>query len=76
MNGSDALCESVRVDGVSRKFVVHAILDDEFHLVVRTQSIEVAPVDSVGLAAAWTLDVKNGHDGVGHPGGTAVTAGF
>ena len=46
-------------DDVARVLVVGAVLDDELHLVVRPQAIEVRPVHPVRFAAAGTLHVEN-----------------
>ena len=68
--------EVVARDDVARVLVVLAILDDELHLVVRAQPVEVAPVVPLGLAAARALHVENGDDLGGHALGAAVSAGL
>ena len=70
----DASC--VRVDDVARELVVGAIGEDELHLVVRREAVEVGPVVLVGFAAARTLDVDDLHDARRHAIDRPVPAGF
>src|SRR5437764_1257973 len=63
-------------DHVARVFIVRAILDHELHLIVRPQAIEIAPVVLPRLAAAWTLDVEDRDDALGHARRAAVPAGL
>src|SRR5438105_4103458 len=49
----------VAIDHVAGEVIVGAILDDELHLVVRREAIEVLPVVPVRLAAAGALDVDD-----------------
>ena len=63
-------------DDVARVLVVGAVLDDELHLVVRPQPLEVAPVVARRLAAAGALDVEDRDHGSGHALGAAMAAGL
>src|SRR5688500_16724991 len=51
VNGGGTVGQVVPGDDVLGVVVVAAILDDELHLVLRAQPIEVRPVHLVGLAA-------------------------
>ena len=58
-DGGDARREAVTPDDVARELVVGAILDDELHLVVRREPVEVVPVVLRGLPARRALDVDD-----------------
>ena len=70
----DASCRAL--DDIARELVVRAIGDDELHLVVRRETVEVGPVVLVGFAAAGTLDVDDLHDARRHAIDRPVPAGF
>ena len=73
---ADAAGQPVADHDVARELVVLAVLDHELHFVLRGEALDVRPVVSMGLSAAWALDV---HD-ADHRGrdllDTEVTAGL
>src|SRR5688500_6592290 len=58
MDGRDARGKPVTLDNVAGIFIVAAIRDDEFHFVLRPQSLEVDPVVLLCLTAARALHVE------------------
>src|SRR4029077_7439222 len=63
-------------DDPTSEFVIVAILDDELHLVMPRQQIDILPVVLVGLAAARTFHVHDLDDARRHTGNGAMPAGF
>ena len=51
--------EVVTPGDIARELVVGPVLDDELHLVVRREPVEIAPLVLAGFAAPGTLDVHD-----------------
>ena len=74
VDGGRAFGKPMARDDIASIFVVFAVRDDEFHLVMRSKPLEVAPIVAVRLPAAGTLDIEDGHDGFRHIRGAAMAA--
>src|SRR5207302_519946 len=59
-------CASPCRDEIARKFVVHAIAEHEFHLIVRPEGIQICQIECVRLTGMWTLHIHNLNDRFRH----------
>src|SRR5262245_37901237 len=63
-------------DDIAGKLVVGAILDDELHLVLGAEPLEIPPVILPVFTTAWTLHVEDSHDAIRNTLDASMAAGL
>jgi hypothetical protein len=75
-HGGAAPIQRVPRHDVAREFIVRAILDYELHLIARSKTIDVAPLDVSGFAARRTFHVEHFDNASRDAAHINVAAGF